>query len=139
MNGDEYAYMQEVFELSEWCTINNLMLNTSKTKELITNFWRQEEEHATLHIRGEVVERVTSFKCLGTYISHGLKTQLLWLKGYSSSSSPPEDTEENQPVPAAARVTTADGSLSKACSPTASWCVMSGALWQREKSSAEGH
>ncbi|KAF7641414.1 hypothetical protein LDENG_00282120 [Lucifuga dentata] len=36
--GDESAYRQEVQKLSEWCSVNNLTLNTTKTKELIIDF-----------------------------------------------------------------------------------------------------
>lgn len=32
------AYKEEVQKLTEWCTENNLTLNTKKTKELITDF-----------------------------------------------------------------------------------------------------
>lgn len=34
----ELAYMDEVEWLSEWCRLNNLLLNTSKTKELVIDF-----------------------------------------------------------------------------------------------------
>jgi len=33
--GDESAYRQEVQNLSEWSSANNLILNIAKTKELI--------------------------------------------------------------------------------------------------------
>ena len=38
--GDETAYRVEVERLSVWCTTNNLILNTSKSKELIVDFRR---------------------------------------------------------------------------------------------------
>lgn len=38
--GDESAYRDEVEQLSVWCIENNLILNTTKTKELIIDFRR---------------------------------------------------------------------------------------------------
>jgi len=37
---DEKAYLEEVANLSLWCQDNSLMLNVSKTKELIVDFRR---------------------------------------------------------------------------------------------------
>ncbi len=37
-DGDESAYRQEVKELSVWCSLNNLELNTLKTVEMIVDF-----------------------------------------------------------------------------------------------------
>ena len=34
-NGDETAYREEVQRLTAWCSANNLLLNASKTKEMI--------------------------------------------------------------------------------------------------------
>ncbi|XP_062859494.1 uncharacterized protein LOC134321621 [Trichomycterus rosablanca] len=57
--GDESAYREEVRELAEWCSHSNLHLNISKTKEMIVDYRkRQEDEHAPLYIRGAAVERV---------------------------------------------------------------------------------
>ncbi len=67
--GDEFAYREEIRELSEWCTKNNLKLNTTKTKEMILDFRRKRGDHAPLTIYGECVERVASFKFLGSHIS----------------------------------------------------------------------
>ncbi len=39
-NGDKSAHRQEVKELSVWCSLNNLELNTLKTVEIIVNFRR---------------------------------------------------------------------------------------------------
>jgi len=67
--GDESAYWEEVQRLVEWCKDNNLILNTSKTKELIIDFCRKRVDMEPLHINGECVERVPVFKFLGTYIT----------------------------------------------------------------------
>ncbi|XP_062843794.1 alpha-tectorin-like [Trichomycterus rosablanca] len=69
------AYRQEVAYLSDWCRLNNLALNTSKTKEIVIDFRRTNEiDHLPLHINGEEVEMVESLKFLGVYMSD----QLTW-------------------------------------------------------------
>ena len=40
---DETAYRQEVSTLVKWCGENNLLLNASKTKEIIVDFRRKKE------------------------------------------------------------------------------------------------
>uniref|UniRef100_A0A8C1PS38 Reverse transcriptase domain-containing protein n=1 Tax=Cyprinus carpio TaxID=7962 RepID=A0A8C1PS38_CYPCA len=72
-DNDETAYREEVQHLATWCADNNLLLNTSKTKELIVNFRKKKgSTHDPIHINGMVVERVSSFKFLGTTISEDL-------------------------------------------------------------------
>ena len=72
-NNDETAYREEVLNLTAWCSLNNLALNSSKTKELVLDFRRGREEPPPLLIRGELVEQVSDFRFLGTYISRDLK------------------------------------------------------------------
>ena len=56
-----------------YCRANNLRLNISKTKEMIVDFRRRaHSEPPLLVIEGEVVERVTCFKFLGTQIANDL-------------------------------------------------------------------
>uniref|UniRef100_A0AAY4BNL9 Reverse transcriptase domain-containing protein n=1 Tax=Denticeps clupeoides TaxID=299321 RepID=A0AAY4BNL9_9TELE len=72
-NNDETAYREEVQHLATWCTENNLLLNTTKTKELIVDFRRERRgSHDPIHINGMTVQPVTSFKFLGTHISEDL-------------------------------------------------------------------
>uniref|UniRef100_A0A3B3BMJ4 Reverse transcriptase domain-containing protein n=1 Tax=Oryzias melastigma TaxID=30732 RepID=A0A3B3BMJ4_ORYME len=71
-DNEEAAYREEVERLADWCDINNLLLNTEKTKELIVDFRKNADPHAPIHIKGEVVERVDSFKFLGVHISEDL-------------------------------------------------------------------
>lgn len=42
--GDETAYKEEAKRLSAWCSMNNLILNTSETKELIVDFRRRKSD-----------------------------------------------------------------------------------------------
>ncbi|KAI3366931.1 hypothetical protein L3Q82_009573, partial [Scortum barcoo] len=52
---------------------NNLVLNTSKTKEVIVDYRRSRRtEHAPLLIHGEAVERVNNIKFLGIHITSDL-------------------------------------------------------------------
>ena len=71
-NNDESAYREEVLNLTTWCSLNNLALNSSKTKELVLDFRRKREDPPPLLIRGDLVERVSDFRFLGTYLSQDL-------------------------------------------------------------------
>lgn len=69
----ESAYRGEIENLVSWCSKNNLTLNTEKTMELIISFGRSQQlEYAPVFINGDRVERVSSFKFLGTYISEDI-------------------------------------------------------------------
>ncbi len=70
--GDESAYRDEVVRLSSWCKENNLLLNTSKTKELIIDYRRKKSEIPPLIISGDIVERVADFRYLGVHIEENL-------------------------------------------------------------------
>ncbi len=72
-NNVETAYLDEVERLTSWCQDNCLSLNVSKTKELIVDFRkRQQQPYTPLMISGTPVERVSSFKYLGVNISEDL-------------------------------------------------------------------
>lgn len=70
--GDEAAYRREVDSLVTWCGVNNLTLNTDKTKEMIVDMRKERRPHQPLLIRGLEVERVSTFKYLGVHISDDL-------------------------------------------------------------------
>ncbi|KAK3568580.1 hypothetical protein QTP86_009303 [Hemibagrus guttatus] len=70
-NNDESAYREE--SLSAWCSMNNLTLNATKTKELIVDFLKSSSSrHSPIYINESEVERVSSFKFLGIHISEDL-------------------------------------------------------------------
>ncbi|KAI3361987.1 hypothetical protein L3Q82_012337, partial [Scortum barcoo] len=69
-DNDETHYREH---LTQWCSNNNLVLNTSKTKEVIVDYRRSRRtEHAPLLIHGEAVERVNNIKFLGIHITSDL-------------------------------------------------------------------
>ncbi|KAI4891004.1 hypothetical protein NFI96_004964 [Prochilodus magdalenae] len=63
----------EVECLDGWCKVNDLVLNTSKTKEIVVDFRRtKKSDHLPLHISGAEVERVEKVKFLGVHITNHL-------------------------------------------------------------------
>ncbi len=72
-DGDESAYRQEVKDLSVWCSLDNLELNTLKTVEMIMDFRRTPPALSPVTIMNSSVTAVESFRFLGTTISQDLK------------------------------------------------------------------
>ncbi|KAK3508755.1 hypothetical protein QTP70_004232 [Hemibagrus guttatus] len=72
-NNDESANREEIQRLSAWCSMNNLTLNATKTKELVVDFRKSNSNrHSSIYINGSEVERVSSFKFLSVHISEDL-------------------------------------------------------------------
>ncbi|KAK1794693.1 hypothetical protein P4O66_001266 [Electrophorus voltai] len=72
-DNDERAYLEEIKHLENWCQENNLLLNVSKTKELIVDCNKKQEWHyQPVRISGTTVERVDSFRYLGVHNSQDL-------------------------------------------------------------------
>ncbi|KAL6490166.1 hypothetical protein MHYP_G00005110 [Metynnis hypsauchen] len=72
-NNNEKAYLEEIARLENWCQGNNLLLNVSKTKELIVDCSRsQTRSYHPVRINGAAVERVNNFRYLGVHISQDL-------------------------------------------------------------------
>ena len=55
-----------------WCRVNNLFLDTSKTKTLIVDFRRKKTDIQLLLIGGTCVERPSNFRFLGVNIMEDL-------------------------------------------------------------------
>ena len=70
--GDETHYRDEVERLVGWCSANNLLLNTTKTKELVVDYRRKKTAIQPLLIGGVCVERVSDFRFLGANIMEDL-------------------------------------------------------------------
>jgi len=74
---NETHYREEVQYLTQWCSRNNLILNTSKTKEVIVDYRRSRKtHHAPLCIQREAVEPVDTIKFLGVHIPSDLSWSL---------------------------------------------------------------
>ena len=69
---DESIYREEVQRMVTWCDQNNLVLNVSKTKEIVVDFRTKPTEITPLVINDETVEIVSDFKFLGCIISNNL-------------------------------------------------------------------
>jgi len=71
---NEKAYLEEFAHLSLWCQDESLMLNVSKTKELIVEFRRTQHQrtYTPLKTNGTAVERVSNFRYLGVHITKDL-------------------------------------------------------------------
>ncbi|KAK3535054.1 hypothetical protein QTP70_002584 [Hemibagrus guttatus] len=72
-DNNETAYLEEIRNLENWCQRNNLLLNVSKTKELIVDFsTKQERNYQTPLINESPVERLDLFRYLGVHITQDL-------------------------------------------------------------------
>ena len=81
---DECDYRYEIDRLIQWSADNNILLNSSKTKEIIIDFRKKRlEETQPIIIENAKVDIVDNFKYLGTTISHELK----WEKNIEVLSS----------------------------------------------------
>ena len=66
LSNDDNHYFTKVSKFTEWCEMNYLMLNVSKTKELVIDFCQKPSYLPDLVIKGEKVERVSQYKYLGS-------------------------------------------------------------------------
>lgn len=85
--GNEAEYRSVIMDFVNWCERNHLLLNTSKTKEMVIDFRRRPTPHSPVNIQGENIEVVESFKYLGVHINNKLdwshNTQALYKKSLS--------------------------------------------------------
>ena len=70
---DVTNYLATISKFSDWCDHNQLHLNVKKTKELIFDFRKTNEEHEAVVIKTEKVERVKKYKYLGVTIDEKLE------------------------------------------------------------------
>ena len=80
-------FEEEAEKLHQWCEEHYLQLNVKKTKELLISPRRKDDDLdpvPQLTLGGELVERVSSYKYLGTTIDSGLtfndSTQAIFAK-----------------------------------------------------------
>ncbi|MCI4378806.1 hypothetical protein PGIGA_G00220430 [Pangasianodon gigas] len=82
--GQEAEYRNVVDSFVEWCELNHLQLNITKTKELVVDFRRQRNRPNPISIRGTEVDIVED-KYLGVHIYNKMdwtkNTEALYKKG----------------------------------------------------------
>ena len=72
-NNDEEPYRKEIENVIQWCQDNFLVLNVTKTKEMIVDFRQQAICRYPIFINSEIVEIVETYKYLGIIIDDKLK------------------------------------------------------------------
>ena len=86
-SGQEEEYRELTRAFSDWCNENCLLLNTSKTKEMVIDFRRSKHQLQPVSMRGEVIEEVQTYKYLGVHLDNKLdwstNTDALYRKGQS--------------------------------------------------------
>uniref|UniRef100_A0A3B1JI52 Reverse transcriptase domain-containing protein n=1 Tax=Astyanax mexicanus TaxID=7994 RepID=A0A3B1JI52_ASTMX len=85
--GKEEEYRHLVEDFVAWCNRNNLLLNTSKTKEMVVDFRRARPPTQPVSIVGVDVEMVKTYRYLGLHLDDRLdwsaNTDILYRKGQS--------------------------------------------------------
>lgn len=70
--GKEEEYRGIVESFIEWCAINHLHINSTKTKELVGDFHRRKSAPTPISINGVTVDVVQDYKYLGVYLDNKL-------------------------------------------------------------------
>ena len=72
LNDNFINYTQEIMSFVDWCDSNHLVLNVTKTKEMVIDFRKQTKVADLIVIIKKDVERVDTFKYLGIVIDNKL-------------------------------------------------------------------
>ena len=84
-NGQEGEYRDLVRDFSDWSERNGLLLNTTKTKEMVIDLRRSRPPLQPINIRGKDIEVVRTYKFLGMHLDDKLdwsaNTDALYKKG----------------------------------------------------------
>ncbi|KAI3361742.1 hypothetical protein L3Q82_001955 [Scortum barcoo] len=87
-SGQEDEYRELIKDFVTWCDLNHLLLNTTKTREMVVDFRRPRPHHPEpVIIKGDCVEVVHTYKYLGVQLDDKLdwtaNTDALCRKGQS--------------------------------------------------------
>lgn len=86
-DNDESEYRELLKNFADWCEINSLRLNVSKTKEIVVDFGRHPYHAMPVNLYESDIEIVTSYKYLGVYLNNKLdwsdNTTQIYKKGQS--------------------------------------------------------
>ncbi|KAI3352929.1 hypothetical protein L3Q82_019492 [Scortum barcoo] len=64
--GNDCEYRKVIMDFVDWCELNHLQVNASKTKEMVIDFSRKpSSEIAPMNIQGLDIERARTYKYLG--------------------------------------------------------------------------
>ncbi|KAI3357769.1 hypothetical protein L3Q82_015527, partial [Scortum barcoo] len=87
--GNDCEYRKVIMDFVDWCELNHLQVNASKTKEMVIDFSRKPSDIAPVNIQGLEIERVRTYKYLGVHLNNKLdwtdNTDSLYKKGSESS------------------------------------------------------
>ncbi|XP_070710531.1 piggyBac transposable element-derived protein 4-like [Pempheris klunzingeri] len=76
-----------ITDFVDWCGRNNLLVNASKTKEMVVDFHKKPSITAPVSIQGLGIERVRTYKYLGVHLNNKLdwtdNTDSLYKRGQS--------------------------------------------------------
>lgn len=85
--GNDLEYREVIRDFVSWCELNQLQLNTSKTKEMMIDFRRTSSQFTPVNIQGLDIEVVENYKFLGVHLNNRLdwsdNTHALYKKGQS--------------------------------------------------------
>ncbi|KAI3370589.1 hypothetical protein L3Q82_007158 [Scortum barcoo] len=86
-SGQEDEYRELIKDFVTWCDLNHLLLNTTKTREMVVDFRRPRPHPEPVIIKGDCVEVVHTYKYLGVQLDDKLdwtaNTDALCRKGQS--------------------------------------------------------
>ncbi|KAI3370023.1 hypothetical protein L3Q82_024817 [Scortum barcoo] len=70
--GNDCEYRKVIMDFVDWCELNHLQVNASKTKEMVIDFSRKPSDIAPVNIQGLDIERVRTYKYLGVHLNNKL-------------------------------------------------------------------
>ncbi|KAI3351341.1 hypothetical protein L3Q82_005882 [Scortum barcoo] len=71
-SGQEDEYRELIKDFVTWCDLNHLLLNTTKTREMVVDFRRPRPHPEPVIIKGDCVEVVHTYKYLGVQLDDKL-------------------------------------------------------------------
>ncbi|KAF7644795.1 hypothetical protein LDENG_00215730, partial [Lucifuga dentata] len=86
-DGNELEYREVIKDFVDWCGINHLHINTSKTKEMVIDFRKKSPPITPVNIQGLDMETVESYKYLGVHLNNKLDCTSGSIKGFHQASA----------------------------------------------------
>ena len=70
--GNPIQWRENIENIKDWATDNQMKLNSKKTKNMVINFSTNKQFIANIELDGEILETVDEQKLLGTIITSNL-------------------------------------------------------------------